>query len=190
MAELVDDAIVAGATLCLGGIREEGEGSFYPATVLTEVPAESRIAKEEIFGPVVAIQTFSTDAEAIRPANDTHFGLAAYVFSESLERALNVAESLEVGMVSINKGALSDPAAPFWRCEGVGRRPRGRFRGDSRIPGNQADFHSAPLAQAARPQAQLALSVRRPKRRRMFARAGPSSPSSSRNWLIMASSRV
>ena len=129
MAELVDDAIVAGATLCLGGIREEGEGAFYPATVLTEVPAESRIAKEEIFGPVVAIQTFSTDAEAIRLANDTHFGLAAYVFSESLERALNVAESLEVGMVSINKGALSDPAAPFGGVKesGVGRE--GGFEG-------------------------------------------------------------
>jgi len=129
VAELVDDAIVAGATLCLGGIREEGEGSFYPATVLTEVPAESRIAKEEIFGPVVAIQTFSTDAEAIRLANDTHFGLAAYVFSESLERALNVAESLEVGMVSINKGALSDPAAPFGGVKESGFGREGGFEG-------------------------------------------------------------
>ena len=129
VAELVGDAIANGATVHLGGEAETGVGAFYPATVLSGINPDARISTEEIFGPVVAVQTFSTDEEAIALANDTPFGLAAYVFSGSLDRALNVAEALEVGMVSINKGALSDPAAPFGGVKESGIGREGGFEG-------------------------------------------------------------
>ena len=85
----------------------------YPPTVLTDVPADARLLREEIFGPVAPIATFSTDDEAIAAANDTEFGLVAYVFTRDLDRALGVAEALETGMVGLNQGLVSNPAAPF-----------------------------------------------------------------------------
>ncbi len=111
--ELVDDAVEKGATVALGGQAPGGPGNFYPATVLTNVPPNARILKEEVFGPVAPIVGFDTEEEGIAAANDTEYGLAAYIFTESLDRALRVAESVQAGMVGVNRGVISDPAAPF-----------------------------------------------------------------------------
>lgn len=111
--ELVDDAVAKGATVALGGQAPGGPGNFYPATVLTDVPADARILKEEVFGPVAPIVGFDTEEDGIAAANDTEYGLAAYIFTESLDRAFRVAESVNAGMVGVNRGVISDPAAPF-----------------------------------------------------------------------------
>jgi succinate-semialdehyde dehydrogenase/glutarate-semialdehyde dehydrogenase len=111
--ELVDDARQRGAVCLTGGQASGGPGYFFPPTVLTDVPADARLWREEIFGPVAPIVTFSTDDEAIAAANDTEFGLVAYVFTRDLDRALGVAEALETGMVGLNQGLVSNPAAPF-----------------------------------------------------------------------------
>lgn len=131
---LVDGAVADGAEVAYGGkVPELGEelsqGYFFEPTVLTGVARDSKIVSEEIFGPVVAVTTFADDEEAIRLANDTQFGLAAYVFSENLNRALTAAEKLEAGMVAVNKGTLSDPSAPFggMKQSGIGRE--GGFSG-------------------------------------------------------------
>lgn len=124
--KLVDDALAQGAAVASGGVLPAGlpaGGSYFPATVLTNVPTTADIAHSEIFGPVVAIQTFATEDEGIAMANDTPFGLAAYVFAGDTGRALTIAERIEAGMVAINKGTISDPAAPFGGVKesGVGR---------------------------------------------------------------------
>jgi succinate-semialdehyde dehydrogenase/glutarate-semialdehyde dehydrogenase len=111
--ELVDDAVEKGATVALGGQAPGGPGNFYPATVLTNVPPNARILKEEVFGPVAPIVGFDTEDEGVAAANDTEYGLAAYIFTQSLDRALRVAESINAGMVGVNRGVISDPAAPF-----------------------------------------------------------------------------
>ena len=111
--ELVDDAVEKGATVAVGGQAPGGPGNFYPATVLVDVPANARILKEEVFGPVAPIVGFDTEEQGIAAANDTEYGLAAYIFTASLDRALRVAEALEAGMVGVNRGVISDPAAPF-----------------------------------------------------------------------------
>jgi succinate-semialdehyde dehydrogenase/glutarate-semialdehyde dehydrogenase len=111
--ELVDDAVAKGATVAIGGQAPGGPGNFYPATVLTNVPANARILKEEVFGPVAPIVGFDTEEQGIAAANDTEYGLAAYIWTESLDRALRVAEAVEAGMVGVNRGVISDPAAPF-----------------------------------------------------------------------------
>ena len=113
VAELVADAIELGATVLTGGQPVEGAGYFFEPTVLTDVPATARLVREEIFGPVAAISTFATDEEAIARANDTEYGLAAYAFTRDLSRMLKVSEGLEFGMVGINQGIVSNPAAPF-----------------------------------------------------------------------------
>ncbi|MCI3245737.1 NAD-dependent succinate-semialdehyde dehydrogenase [Streptomyces spinosisporus] len=120
---LVGDALDRGARLITGGTLPGGPGSFYPPTVLTDVPRDAGILREEIFGPVAAIVPFDTDEEAIAAANDTEHGLSAYVFSADLAHGLKVAERLESGMVAINRGLLSDPAAPFGgtKQSGLGR---------------------------------------------------------------------
>ena len=121
--ELVDDAVEKGATVALGGRSPGGPGNFYPATVLTGVPADARILKEEVFGPVAPIVGFDTEEQGIAAANDTEYGLAAYIFTESLDRALRVAEAVQAGMVGVNRGVISDPAAPFGgvKASGFGR---------------------------------------------------------------------
>lgn len=93
--------------------RPGGPGNFYPATVLADVPADARILKEEVFGPVAPITGFDTEDEGVAAANDTEYGLAAYVYTQSLDRALRVAEAIESGMVGVNRGVISDAAAPF-----------------------------------------------------------------------------
>ena len=111
--ELVDDAVEKGAKVAVGGQAPGGPGNFYPATVLTDVPANARILKEEVFGPVAPIVGFDTEEQGIAAANDTEYGLAAYIFTQSLDRALRVAEAVQAGMVGVNRGVISDPAAPF-----------------------------------------------------------------------------
>lgn len=123
VAELVDDAVSAGATVRLGGKAPEGPGWFYPATILTDVPPEARILREEVFGPVAPIIGFDTEEEGLAAANDTEYGLVSYVYTRNLDRALRVAEGLESGMVGVNRGVISDPAAPFGgvKASGFGR---------------------------------------------------------------------
>ncbi|RWA20541.1 succinate-semialdehyde dehdyrogenase [Mycolicibacterium brumae DSM 44177] len=113
IADLVSDAVARGATVAVGGVAPGGPGNFYPATVLADVPADARILKEEVFGPVAPITGFDSEEEAIAAANDTEYGLAAYVYTQSLDRALRVADALEAGMVGVNRGVISDAAAPF-----------------------------------------------------------------------------
>ncbi|QCQ90046.1 NAD-dependent succinate-semialdehyde dehydrogenase [Rhodococcus sp. SGAir0479] len=123
VTELVDDAVQVGAKVLLGGEAQEGPGWFYPATVLADVPASARILREEVFGPVAAITGFDTVEEGIAAANDTEFGLAAYIYTRDLDRALRVADALETGMVGVNRGVISDTAAPFGgvKASGFGR---------------------------------------------------------------------
>jgi succinate-semialdehyde dehydrogenase / glutarate-semialdehyde dehydrogenase len=113
VADLVSDAVSRGATVAVGGVAPDGPGHFYPATVLANLSADSRILKEEVFGPVAPIIGFDTEEEGIAAANDTEYGLAAYIYTQSLDRALRVAEAIEAGMVGVNRGVISDPAAPF-----------------------------------------------------------------------------
>ncbi|MCX2748068.1 NAD-dependent succinate-semialdehyde dehydrogenase [Arthrobacter sp. MI7-26] len=123
VASLVDDAMAKGARALTGGVVPNGPGHFYPPTVLVDIHRSARILREEIFGPVAPIQTFRTDSEAVTLANDTEYGLAAYVFTRDLERALRVGEALETGMLGVNLGAISNPAAPFGgvKQSGLGR---------------------------------------------------------------------
>ncbi len=127
--ELVDDAVEKGATVAVGGQAPGGPGNFYPATVLTNVPPDARILKEEVFGPVAPIVGFDTEEQGIAAANDTEYGLAAYIYTESLDRALRVAESIEAGMVGVNRGVISDPAAPFGGVKESGFGREGGFEG-------------------------------------------------------------
>jgi succinate-semialdehyde dehydrogenase/glutarate-semialdehyde dehydrogenase len=120
---LVRGAVEGGATAVTGGTRPDGPGFYYPPTVLTGVAAGSDILREEIFGPVAPIATFSTEEEAVRLANDTEFGLVAYVYTGDLARGMRVSEAIEAGMVGLNRGLVSDPAAPFGgvKQSGIGR---------------------------------------------------------------------
>ncbi len=119
----VDDAVAKGAKIELGGTRPNGKGFFYPPTVLSHVPEDADCVNDEIFGPVAALQTFTDEADVIRRANATEYGLVAYVFSEDMKRAMQVCEQLEYGMVGLNRGLVSDPAAPFGgvKQSGLGR---------------------------------------------------------------------
>ncbi|HET7723620.1 MAG TPA: NAD-dependent succinate-semialdehyde dehydrogenase [Propionibacteriaceae bacterium] len=121
--ELVRDAVAKGATVRIGGERLERTGSFYAATVLSGVAAGSRLLREEIFGPVLAIASFTDEDEAVRLANDTDFGLVSYVYTRDLARGQRMMERLETGMMGLNVGVVSNPAAPFggWKHSGLGR---------------------------------------------------------------------
>ena len=123
VAELVDDAVSRGAAVLTGGTRDEGPGFFYPPTVLTGVTPDARLMSTEIFGPVAALVPFDTDDEAVALANDTEYGLVSYVMTENLDRAMTMSERLQAGMVGINVGVVSNPAAPFGgiKQSGLGR---------------------------------------------------------------------
>ena len=123
VAELVADAADRGGTVLVGGELPGGPGWFYPPTVLSDVPREARVFHEEIFGPVAPVTTFVTDDEALALANGTEFGLIAYAYTSDLRRALTVAEGLESGLVGLNAGVISNPAAPFGgvKASGFGR---------------------------------------------------------------------
>jgi succinate-semialdehyde dehydrogenase/glutarate-semialdehyde dehydrogenase len=123
VSEKVSAAVEAGARLVCGGEAPDGPGYFYPPTVLLDVPPESAVNTEEIFGPVAPISTFETEEEAIRRANDTEYGLSSYVYTRDLARTIRLAELLEFGMVGVNTGLISNPAAPFGgvKASGFGR---------------------------------------------------------------------
>jgi succinate-semialdehyde dehydrogenase/glutarate-semialdehyde dehydrogenase len=128
IAQIVDESVVAGAKVHLGAKLPDGDGAFYPATVLG-VEKDNPILNHEIFGPVAPVVIFDTDEEGIALANDTDFGLISYVFSSSLGRAIHIAEAMESGMVAINKGVISDPAAPFGGVKQSGLGREGGFDG-------------------------------------------------------------
>ena len=128
IAELVDNSIKAGAKVLTGGKTPDGPGAFYPATVL-EVDKKAEILNHEVFGPVAPVVIFDTDAEAIELANNTDFGLISYVYSENLKRAIHISEAIESGMVAINRGLISDPAAPFGGVKQSGLGREGGFDG-------------------------------------------------------------
>ena len=123
VAELVDDAVAKGADVILGGKAREGAGYFYDPTVLAGVTDDARLLKEEIFGPVAPIASFDDEDAAVAAANDTEFGLVAYVYTTNIKRAFRVCEALETGMVGLNQGLVSNPAAPFGgvKASGFGR---------------------------------------------------------------------
>jgi succinate-semialdehyde dehydrogenase/glutarate-semialdehyde dehydrogenase len=123
VSELVEDALARGAHATTGAKPREGNGFFYAPTVLTEVPPDTRILHEEVFGPVAPVTTFDTEDEAVRLADDTEFGLVAYLFTRDLDRAIRVGERLSTGMVGINTGLVSNAAAPFGgvKASGFGR---------------------------------------------------------------------
>ncbi|GAW49795.1 MULTISPECIES: NAD-dependent succinate-semialdehyde dehydrogenase [unclassified Nocardioides] len=129
VSQLVTDAIHDGATVVTGGTAPDGPGYFYPPTVLLDVPAGSSINTEEIFGPVAPITTFDSEADAIRQANDTEYGLASYAYTRDLSRTIRLAEGLEFGMVGINTGLISNPAAPFGGVKQSGFGREGGFEG-------------------------------------------------------------
>ncbi|MDI7864492.1 NAD-dependent succinate-semialdehyde dehydrogenase [Rhizobiaceae bacterium n13] len=120
---LVRDAVGRGARLLCGGSVAEGPGFFYPPTVLSDVPADAEMAHEEIFGPVAPLYRFESEGEAIARANDTEYGLAAYIYTGDLGRGMRVASKIEAGMIALNRGLVSDPAAPFGgvKQSGLGR---------------------------------------------------------------------
>jgi succinate-semialdehyde dehydrogenase/glutarate-semialdehyde dehydrogenase len=122
-ATLVDDAVERGARITTGGSRIDGPGTFFQATVLSDVRPGSALLREEIFGPVLAIVPFDTEDEAVRIANDTEFGLVAYAYTCDLARGQRMIERLETGMLGLNVGVVSNAAAPFggWKMSGLGR---------------------------------------------------------------------
>lgn len=129
VSALVDDAVDRGARLLTGGKAPGGEGFFFPPTVLADVPADADAVRNEIFGPVAPITTFTTEDEAIRLANSTEYGLAAYAFTRDLARTIRLAERLETGMLGINTGLVSNPAAPFGGVKASGFGREGGFEG-------------------------------------------------------------
>jgi succinate-semialdehyde dehydrogenase/glutarate-semialdehyde dehydrogenase len=123
VADLVDDAVKRGARVVTGGSPIDGDGYFYRPTVLVDVRPDSDLCFTEIFGPVAAIQTFTDVDDAVRRANDTEWGLVGYIFTQDIDRAFTVSEALEVGMVGLNAGIVSNPATPFGgvKQSGLGR---------------------------------------------------------------------
>jgi succinate-semialdehyde dehydrogenase/glutarate-semialdehyde dehydrogenase len=123
VVELVGDAVAKGAKILSGGKAIDGPGYFYPATVLTDVPDNAELLREEIFGPVAPIQKFSSLDEVVAKANATEYGLVAYVYTRDLSNGMRVSERLDFGMIGLNRGLVSDPAAPFggMKQSGIGR---------------------------------------------------------------------
>src|ERR1700754_4327576 len=123
VVELVEDAVGKGAKVLTGGKAPGGKGFFYPATVLSNVPDNAKMLNDEIFGPVASLQTFKSEDEVIQRANDTEYGLVAYLYTKDMSRGLRVSEKLDFGMIGLNRGLVSDPAAPFggMKQSGIGR---------------------------------------------------------------------
>jgi succinate-semialdehyde dehydrogenase/glutarate-semialdehyde dehydrogenase len=121
--EHIADAVAKGAKIALGGQRHALGGTFFQPTILTDVTSSMQVAREETFGPVAPIFRFDTEADAIRMANDTEFGLASYFYTRDMARSWRVAEALEYGIVGLNTGIISTEEAPFggWKESGIGR---------------------------------------------------------------------
>jgi succinate-semialdehyde dehydrogenase/glutarate-semialdehyde dehydrogenase len=113
VARLVDDAVTKGARVLCGGAKVDGPGYFYAPTVLSPIPSDADLLREEIFGPVAPVVPFETEEEAVAAANATEYGLVAYAYTTDLDRAVRVAEGIKAGMVGLNQGIVSNPAAPF-----------------------------------------------------------------------------
>ena len=129
VSELVEDAIGRGATAVVGGHKRDGAGYFYQPTVLTDVPDDAELLQEEIFGPVAPVKGFADEDEAIAAANNTEYGLVAYVFTNDLKRALRVCERLETGMIGLNQGIVSNAQAPFGGVKQSGFGREGGYEG-------------------------------------------------------------
>jgi succinate-semialdehyde dehydrogenase/glutarate-semialdehyde dehydrogenase len=129
VAELVEDAVGKGAKVLVGGAERDGAGYFFDPTVLADVPEGARLLKEEIFGPVAPVAGFDSEEAAIAAANDTEFGLVAYVYTRDLKRAFRVVEGLETGMVGLNQGMVSNAAAPFGGVKQSGFGREGGYEG-------------------------------------------------------------
>jgi succinate-semialdehyde dehydrogenase/glutarate-semialdehyde dehydrogenase len=129
VTRLVDAAVSAGASVVVGGQAHGGPGFFYPPTVLVDVPHDAEINREEIFGPVAPVTTFETEEDAVAKANDTEYGLSSYVYTNDLKRTIRLAESLDFGMVGVNTGLVSNPAAPFGGVKASGFGREGGFEG-------------------------------------------------------------
>jgi succinate-semialdehyde dehydrogenase/glutarate-semialdehyde dehydrogenase len=127
--ELVEDAVSKGAKVLVGGHERDGAGYFFDPTVLTDIPEQARVLREEIFGPVAPVKGFQSEDEAIAAANDTEFGLVAYVYTRDFKRALRVVEKLETGMVGLNQGMVSNAAAPFGGIKQSGFGREGGYEG-------------------------------------------------------------
>jgi succinate-semialdehyde dehydrogenase / glutarate-semialdehyde dehydrogenase len=127
--DLVRDAVSHGAKVLAGGEPIEGQGWFYQPTVLSQIPPQARVMREEIFGPVAPITTFASEQEAVAIANATEYGLVAYVYTNDLKRAIRVSEAVEFGMVGLNQGLVSNPAAPFGGVKQSGFGREGGFEG-------------------------------------------------------------
>ncbi len=123
VVELVNDAVTKGARLLTGGQLPNGPGFFYPPTVMIDVPDHAQCFHEEIFGPVAALQRFDDEEAVIAKANDTEYGLIAYLFTRDVQKGLRISERLDFGMIGLNRGLVSDPAAPFggMKQSGIGR---------------------------------------------------------------------
>jgi succinate-semialdehyde dehydrogenase/glutarate-semialdehyde dehydrogenase len=113
VAGLVEDAVRKGARVLVGGERLDGAGYFYKPTVLSDVPDGAQLLREEIFGPVAPVKGFASEEEAIAAANDTQYGLVAYVYTRDIKRAFRVIEGLDTGMIGLNQGMVSNVGAPF-----------------------------------------------------------------------------
>jgi succinate-semialdehyde dehydrogenase/glutarate-semialdehyde dehydrogenase len=129
VAALVQDAIGKGAKALVGGSARDGRGYFFDPTVLADVPEGARVLKEEIFGPVAPVAGFDSEDAAIAAANDTEYGLVAYVFTRDLKRAFRVIEGLQTGMVGLNQGMVSNAAAPFGGVKQSGFGREGGYEG-------------------------------------------------------------
>ncbi len=150
VAELVDDALGKGAAALAGGRPLDGDGWFYAPTVLDAVPHDAALLREEIFGPVAPVVRFEAEEEAIAAANDTEYGLVAYVFTRDLRRALGVVEALETGMVGLNQGLVSERRGAVRRRQAVGPGPRGRPRRHRRVPRDEVRRRQPLTARRAR----------------------------------------
>ncbi len=129
VSDLVQDAIGRGATAVVGGHARDGAGYFYEPTVLTDIPDDAQLLQEEIFGPVAPVKGFADEDEAVAAANDTEYGLVAYVYTRDLKRALRVCERLETGMIGLNQGIVSNAQAPFGGVKQSGFGREGGYEG-------------------------------------------------------------
>jgi succinate-semialdehyde dehydrogenase/glutarate-semialdehyde dehydrogenase len=129
VADLVEDATSKGASIAVGGSKVDGQGYFYEPTVLTDIPDDAKLLKDEIFGPVAPVKGFSDEDEAIAAANDTEYGLVAYVFTRDIKRAIRVCEGLDTGMVGLNQGMVSNAGAPFGGVKQSGFGREGGYEG-------------------------------------------------------------